>query len=1264
MKRFSALKSPAEDVDPFIKGLKKERFHFFKSPAEDVDPFIKGLKILIFLCFVTFPALAQTGLTITDALAPYKLSPTLLSNGHFSISTNYTTPTKGIIYREDGTSGKPVNYTSFFHVKVDNIVFQQSYESDTSDFTLPAKNPIKVEMTFRDTLAGTPRINARSYGVLPDGDTMRFLFTMFPVKRASGGFIRMTVTVQNTTRKPHKVGVLLLIDTKIGNNDQAPIATTFGYSTVEAQFDVGVGQGIPDFWLGLEGTPTSPGLVARGNLRDVGLVTPDRLLFGNWTDYTSQGIRGLGSVMWKERSASTNQYTDSGVLLIWDEEDFAVGKTKLKASTEIGIVDSLSVSLGGGSGGGGGGGGGGGFGLAGIGTCLSVETQLENPCGAPGYTPYLPDTLQALYLVSNLDTVQAAGNVRLVIENLPLGLLAPAMTSNVIPNTLSALQTGVSTLTIVPIPRLVSTNYRVPIAVVKDAANTVVLRDTLDVCVPGLLGALDGKDKTYPPVCPQTDDTLDVTFKLNGQRCLPTVSAMLTGNPVDVAQFSIIQPIPTLAKADTFITIKVRYAPTVNNANPVVGVVLTLNDSETLTPGNTTNVAVFDTAFVTVSSRAAEFEFARRIDTLNFGRICVGDTATGDWDILNLGGCSVVIQNGFTAVLQGANVFSITPATVFPDAIIRNGSKTVNLIFTPTSPGIYKALAIIQSPSIPFLDTLILIGQADVPLIAPLAALVDFDTLCVDQSIGKSIELKNPTACPIVIDSIRWTNAPQGWTVQPSAGLTIAPNASVFLRITGTFTSVGKYTSDVQVFSQNGVLQTAASAEVVTRTVQVTDSLFYGDVHVDSTVRDSITLRATGTADVVVNSILLSGLFPSEYSFTLRGGATLPHRIIPNDSLVVYVDFKPKDIEGRSASVVLGFNTACTVAGPLRLLGRGVQPLVDIRSRALALGRICAGTVLDTNIIIRNPGNAPLDITGITATGGSNFTLAQRQVLIPPDSAFKLNVRYESNTLGDENAVLTFTSNGRWITPADTTITLFATGIVCGTISADTVDAEVGKPLALAVRFAPDKATTKTPQQLVQMMNQSTLSAMSIGISYNGSLVRLRNFEANSGMIGRQLPQVVQVTPSTARITTTTALDESTIVATLRGDVLLNQDYQTPVRIQVDSFASGYSRIVTRDGLIRAQYCAFSNRQINTSGITTYLQIRQAPYNEVQVYTSEKATATLTLVNILGQTIATIYNGELASGTHSYALPEDLQHGMYFVMLKSAGGVLSEMWRF
>ncbi len=1236
---------------------------YIKSGIESSSK-LKFIMAAIVVSILNIPLLfAQTSLTIEDAINPYKLSPTLLSNGHFSISTNYTTPTKGIIYREDGTSGKPVNYTSFFHVKVDNIVFQQSYESDTSDFTIPAKNPIKVTSIFRDTVAGVPQINAKSFGVLPDGDTIRFLFTMFPVKRSSGGFIRMSVTVQNSTSKKHSVGVLMLVDTKIGDNDQAPIATTFGYSTVEKQFDTGIGQGIPDFWLGLEGTPTAPGLVARGNLRDAGLVTPDRLLFGNWTDYTSQGIRGLGSVMWKERSASTNLYTDSGVLLIWDEEDFPVGKIKLKASTEIGIVDSLSVAVGGG-GPGGGSGGGGGIGLAGIGTCLNVEVQHENPCGVAGYSPFLPDTLQALYLVSNLDSIKSADNVRLVIENLPAGVLAPTLTSNVIPNTLIALETGVSTLSFYPIPRLYSTSYRVPIAVVKDVTNTVVLRDTLDVCVEGLLGELIGNDKIYPPVCPQTDDTLAVTFKLNGPRCLPTVSAILTGNPVDLAQFSIIQPIPAIAKADSIITILVRYAPTVNNTNPKIGIVLTLNDSETLTPGNTTNVPVFDTAFVTVSSKEAEFLFARiEIDTLRFGRICVGDSAKGDWDILNIGGCSVTVLSGTTAGVQGVNAFSVLPTNIFPETIARSGSKTVNLAFAPTVPGKYIAYAIVRSPSIPFLDTLVMTGEADVPAISSLAPLVDFDTLCVNQTVIKSVELKNTTACPIVIDSVRWTNAPQGWGIQPSGSLTIPPNRSIFVNITGLFNAVGKFSTDVSIFSPNGIVTTKASAVVVTRLAKVTDSLTYGDVHVDSTKRDSIVIRSVGTAAIVVNTVTLSGLFPNEYKISYPVGVTLPDTIKPNDSLVAYIDFKPKDIENRSATVLVTLNNAaaCAVVKPLPIIGRGVQPLVDIRSRTLALGKICVGTVIDTIIAIRNPGNAPLRIDSISSTGGSSFSLLQNQTLIPPDSVFKLGVHFEPNTLADEKAVLTFFTNGKWITPSDTTITLFATGIVCGTISADTVDAEVGKPLSLTLRFAPDKSSTKTARELTQIMNQSTNSAMSVGVSYNSNLVRISSFTPNFGMIGKQIPAVLRATPSSATIKTgNSALDESNIIAILEGDVLLNSAYETPVRVQVDTFANGYSRIVSRDGLVRAQYCAFSARQINTSKIATLLSVVESPDYPVVVYTSDNSQIHVTLVSMLGETVGQLFNGTIESGTHRFALPDGITNGLYFVVMTTVNGVLSE----
>ncbi|MBK6292848.1 MAG: hypothetical protein IPF59_14065 [Ignavibacteria bacterium] len=87
---------------------------------------------------------------------------------------------------------------------------------------------------FRDTVERRPRINYEMAAIMPgSGDSVRVTFTMEPVKRPSGGFIRLSVSALNRGASNHDVGVLMLIDTKIGDNDQAPIATAFGFSGVE-----------------------------------------------------------------------------------------------------------------------------------------------------------------------------------------------------------------------------------------------------------------------------------------------------------------------------------------------------------------------------------------------------------------------------------------------------------------------------------------------------------------------------------------------------------------------------------------------------------------------------------------------------------------------------------------------------------------------------------------------------------------------------------------------------------------------------------------------------------------------------------------------------------------------------------------------------------------------------------------------------------------------------------------------------------------------
>lgn len=1203
-------------------------------------------------------------LSIVDAVPPYKLTPTLLSNGHFSISTNYTSQSKTLIYREDGSGGRPVNYTSHFHVKVDDVVFQLGYEPDTATRVAPPAHPIKVEQIYRDTLSGTPRIHADCYGVMPDGDTMRFVFSMFPVKKPSGGFIRLTVTVQNSNRRARSVGVLMLVDTKIGNNDRAPIATSFGYSSVEQEFRKGIGTGIPDFWLAMEGNPVAPGLVARGNLSDADLISPDLLIFGNWTDFTSQGIKGLASVLWKERSASLLQYTDSAVLLVWDEENLAPGSKKLKASTEIGIVDSLSVVYGGGSGGGGGGFGAGGFGIAGVGGCVSVETNHENPCGVAGYSPYLPDSVQALYLVSNLDSLRQFDNTRLRIESLPRGVSSAQMTIPVIPNSLSALQTGVVSLTLFSVPRLDATQYRIPVAVVVGANDSLVVHDTLDVCVPGLRATLEGIDARYAPVCPQSSDTLLVRFKLHGVRCLPTLSATLTGNAADVAQFSVVNPLPAFAQGDSIVTIKVHYAPTVNNNTPTIGVVLRLKDYESLAPNDTTFDFPSDTAFITAPSREAEFEFARPIDTLHFGHICVGDTATGDWDILNTGGCTVNILSCSTTALQGANEFAVLSS--FGMSIPRSQRDTVQFRFTPSTPGKYLAFAIVQSPHAPRIDTLVLAGEADLPRLDAVTGVVDLDTVCSNTSVVKRLMLNNPTACPVVVDSVRLNSTQAGWSVLPQSRFVIPPNSSVAIQLSGNFTTSGQYSASVTAYSSvAGNMTRTAAATAVARSALATDSLGFGDVFLGQSVKQQAVIHSSGTAAVEMSNLRFGGLFPTEYTLRILypSGATLPLMVNAGDSVVVEIEFSPKDIEQRSAELRVELKNGCSLTTPVRLFGRGVQPLIDVRSRILALGRVCAGQSIDTTIEIRNPGNAALSIDNVQITGGSDFSIEQNgPISIAPDSMYALRVRFVPTTIGDRQTTMSLSTNGRWITPTDTMLVLYATGIICGSISADTIDALIGEPLSIPLRFTPEKNSTLTALQLVQLMNSSVTTALSLGVGYNDELLRVRSFSNTEGMVSTQLPGILSTAKNSSTIrTTNSSLSESSIVAILNGDVLLGREYQTPLHLRLDTFANGYSRIRLVDGLVRAQYCAFDSRRINSSGVQLFLRVDESREGSIAtIYTDTAHNVEIWLSDMQGIRLNTMFKGELSKGTHQLPFPANLSNGMYMLQMRTEETSLAE----
>ena len=1221
------------------------------------------MKYILFFLVVLFSvstAQAQSNLSIVDVLPPYDLTATLLSNGHFSVTTKYTDEDKTLIYQEDGAGGRPVNYTSHVHFKVDDVIFQLPYELNPVTRQSPPQNPLDVTTIFRDTLGGTPRINASMIGVMPDGDTMRFRLWMEPVKRPSGGFIRISAEVHNTSGRARQVGVLFLIDTKIGDNDRAPIISAFGYETTETEFEQGTAPGIPPFWLGLEGSPLQPGLTARGNVDADGLITPDFFLFGNWKDNTAVNATGLALAQWNERRAVNTGYTDSSILLLWGEKEMARGERSTRASTEIGLVDSLHVTFGSGGWGGVGFGGGGLGGGGGSGNgCLAFDTLAQRDCADGSFHPYSPDSLQALFLVTN-DTAPQLSGASVRVENLPAGLRVRSNASGVNPSTLVAGVTGVATLDFFALPRLFDTVYRIPILVEANGNQTIV-RDTLCIFVPGLPSELVLSEEEFFPLCPGLSDTITFTAELEGAQCLDLLpAAEIIGLPADVAQFAVLPPMPGRIPANGSASIRTAYTATAAGTNHQAQLVVYATQRGLNRADRDTTIIISDTVDIRGEGRDAEFFLANTEDTLDFGTICLGDTALREWTITNVGGCDLVIDDTYQFLDDPSAQFSVANAPDFPLTIERKLDGTALIRFAPTVAGSAEARFLVRSSALPFLDTLIVKGFGDAPRYTAVPD-TPSDTLCPDELLRLAVHIENPTACPVELDSLYTEDA--RFVVDAPEGFILPPNSGRRAFVTGRFAVPGEYRTTLHLLSGAAKDTTVEiSAVVASRTLTYQPGFDAGDVRVGATGSSApIAVTAAGTAGVEIRNVRLAGADAAEYSITVLNGIALPHWLDPGEQIEIRIDFSPADIEARRATVIVETDpsTICDAPEPIALTGRGVLPIIDAPERRYDLGRICAGSGIDTTILLRNFGNAPLTVDDVRLLNRSHSMEVDIKGLplrIEPDSSDVVSLHVKPESLGPFVVDLHFLSNGEPFTPEDTLVRIEGAGVICGQVWVDTVQGVVGDVVNVPIRI---DASPLTAGDVVDLINRSNVGGLALQIENDPSIFRFRPEPPVGGMLsGLLTPAAVQATASTVEVRSNSGdgnLVADDALAVLRGDILLGQSDRTLLRLNVSSFADGWADLEVHDGLLLAAYCAIDRRYVQLS--KPFIRASQTPLGSdgtLQCWLPEDASITVHLYDLAGRNVGMLFDGRAEAGLHRIVLPGAvIPSGMYIAEMRA-----------
>ncbi|HYF02566.1 MAG TPA: choice-of-anchor D domain-containing protein, partial [Patescibacteria group bacterium] len=1033
---------------------------------------------------------------------------------------------------------------------------------------------------------------------------------------------------------------------------QSPIATSFGFKNTETGFEKGAAPGNPEYWLAFEGTPIAPGLTARGNLKAPGLVEPDFFLIGNWTDYTAQGIVGLASVLWKGRLASGLDYTDSAVMLLWDEENFGPGFKKVKASTEIGIVDSLKVARGipGTLGEG--------VVYAGIGKCMSFETVVEQPCGVAGYSPYTPDSLQTLFLVTNT-LVDNLDNVRLEVGSLPQGISVANATNPVIPASLLKNTTGVGTVSFKAEPRLQTAEFTIPVAIMSGA--DTLLKDEICLIVPGLQGEITAVDNEFLPLCPGLSDTIDVVVQLEGVRCLPIEKIEILGSP----RFSLITPLPTVIPANGIVNVRVQYNPLGVNNGETAQIAVAVRDSEKFPLSDTAFVIIRDTATIRGLGKEAEFFFANMTDTLDFGQVCIGDTALKTWEIKNTGGCEVIIVNP-SAEGGRPNQFSIANMANFPLAIPRNNSqllKDVVIRFTPLSSGSDIAKIIIRSTSQPLLDTLIVRGIGDSPRYEASASSV-VDTICPGEPHLFEVEISNPTACDVPVNSLDITSATPGFSVAPASSFVIPPFGTITARVSGIFAQTGEISAQLNINSAApGMPAPLLKAVVASRILESETAMSFGEVRVKEKMIQPFTFRSMGTVGVEITALKITGSHVSDFVLKLPAGVTFPLFLKPNDAISGEVEFTPSELEDRRAFVVAELNprVSCEAPEPILLKGRGILPVVDVPRKFVDLGRICVGEVIDTVITVRNIGNAAFTIDEIFASGATDFSIREALPLKVDSSAQrKIAVRFTPTKLGNIATELRFKTNGTWFTAPDTVMTFSATGVVCGTLSIDTVRAQVGSVVEIPVRFKSKFAGVDA----AQLMNNSNVAAMNISILHKSDMLRFKNETITHGMLQNANAQM-NVTPSSLYLRTnnSASMASGNVFAVLKADVLLGENYSSELVLKTDEFANGFSNIELKNGMLIGEYCAFENRLVDASEVQLFLRMKAVPSDNgnAELYVSESSEIEIAILDMFGNPVGATFKKQFLKGLHEVEVPiGDLPSGRYTVLLKAGSAVIAE----
>jgi len=229
---------------------------------------------------------------------------------------------------------------------------------------------------------------------------------------------------------------------------------------------------------------------------------------------------------------------------------------------------------------------------------------------------------------------------------------------------------------------------------------------------------------------------------------------------------------------------------------------------------------------------------------------------------------------------------------------------------------------------------------------------VAFGSVTVGSPATTQVSLVNPSSSAVVVSQISVSDST--FSVDGAGGLplTVAAKSTTKLNVHFAPTAAGAQTGQL-VITNNSLVNPSVTVQLTgtgvtgattppgtgpTLSVNAT-AVAFGNVALNTPSTQSVTLSSTGTANVVVSSVSVSGT-----GFTVSG-ATFPLTLTPGQSATLSVQFQPTAAGTSSGKLVITSNSSTNATATVALSGIGSALAVDLSWSAPSSGGVAGFNV-------------------------------------------------------------------------------------------------------------------------------------------------------------------------------------------------------------------------------------------------------------------------------------------------------------------------------